>query len=365
MPTTSAISTLVDALGDATALIKLDNQRWTKLLNDSRRARLQGTIANQLKLQALWEQIPERAQEHLSNAIVLAEHHVRSIRWEVNRIERALQNVAAPVVLLKGAAYVMAELPFANSRLVNDVDILAPRSELAAVESALLQSGWKSLPIDEYDDHYYREWMHELPPMKHTVRKTVLDVHHTILPLTGRVHPDANQLLATARPLPNSRFKVLAPEDMILHASAHLFQDGEIAGGLRDLYDLSAMMQHYNEAEPAFWDRLVPRAQEHGLSRPLYYALRYTDRFLNTPHPDHVASSIRSARPAAWIERVMDQLCYQTLVASPEAYRWQANAARLLLYVRSHWLRMPSSMLLRHLSHKLTRRWFAKKADEN
>lgn len=364
MPAAPATSTIVEALGDAKVLISLDNQHWTGLLHDSRRARLQGTLAAQLKSQELWEEIPARAQEHLANAIVLAEHHVRSIRWEVNRIERALQGIDATVVLLKGAAYVMADLPFAQSRLVNDVDILVPRSELAAVEKALLQSGWNPLPIDEYDDHYYREWMHELPPLKHTVRKAVLDVHHTILPLTGRVHPDANKLLADARSLPHSRFKVLAPEDMILHASAHLFQDGEIAGGLRDLYDLSAMMQHYNKTEPSFWDRLVPRAQEHGLSRPLYYTLRYTHRFLKTPHPDHVASSIQFARPAAWIERVMDQLCYQTLVASPEAYRWQASAARILLYVRSHWLRMPSGMLVRHLAHKLFRRWFTKKPSD-
>ena len=37
-----------------------------------------------------------------------------------------------------------------------------------------------------YDQRYYREWMHELPPLLHVRRQTALDVHHAIAPETAR-----------------------------------------------------------------------------------------------------------------------------------------------------------------------------------
>ena len=45
-------------------------------------------------------------------------------------------------------------------------------------------------------------------------------------------------LLARARPLGDSGFHVLAPEDMVLHSAVHLYQEGELDHGMRDLLDL-------------------------------------------------------------------------------------------------------------------------------
>ena len=51
-------------------------------------------------------------------------------------------------------------------------------------EQLLLHAGWSHMKADEYDQHYYREWMHELPPLQHKERGTVVDLHHGILPVT-------------------------------------------------------------------------------------------------------------------------------------------------------------------------------------
>ena len=40
--------------------------------------------------------------------------------------------------------------------------------------------------LTPYDDAYYRDHMHELPPLIHKERDRMIDVHHTILPLTAR-----------------------------------------------------------------------------------------------------------------------------------------------------------------------------------
>ena len=237
---------------------------------------------------ALLEQIPARPRRHLEAAAKLALRQRREVYWEVEQIADALAPTGLPVVLLKGAAYAVAELPAAEGRMVSDVDILVPRQHLVAVESALMMKGWVSEAKSAYDQRYYRTWMHELPPMRHFRRGTVIDVHHAILPLSARWHPSSEKLLAAALPVAvneldeldklDGRIMVLAPEDMLLHSATHLFQEGELAHGLRDLVDIDSLLRHFGTAD-AFWQVLVPRAVELELSRPLFYAcLLYTSR---------------------------------------------------------------------------------------
>jgi hypothetical protein len=162
------------------------------------------------------------------------------VRWEVKCIQRALADVGVPVILLKGAAYVMAGLPPAPGRFFSDIDILVPKATLPAVEAALMLHGWATTHHNAYDQRYYRTWMHELPPMRHATRLSVIDVHHAILPETARLRPDPEKLRDAARPLdPNESVMVLAPTDMVLHSALHLFHDGEFDSGLRDLVDLT------------------------------------------------------------------------------------------------------------------------------
>ncbi|MFX6435483.1 nucleotidyltransferase family protein, partial [Acinetobacter baumannii] len=84
-----------------------------------------------------------------------------------------------------------------------------PRDALDAVEAALLGAGWEWVKPDPYDDAYYRRWMHELPPLIHHERDRMIDVHHTILPLTAQPKPDAAALIADSVLLANS-LRVLA-----------------------------------------------------------------------------------------------------------------------------------------------------------
>src|SRR5205085_11661497 len=132
---------------------------------------------------------------------------------------RALCPLGIPLILLKGAAYVAAGLPAGRGRLFSDIDVLVPKPLLPEVESALMLAGWASHNHDAYDQRYYREWMHELPPMEHLRRGNAIDVHHAILPETARAHPDSGKLRAAARPVTGRPgVAVLAPADMVLHS---------------------------------------------------------------------------------------------------------------------------------------------------
>src|SRR6185295_9740992 len=129
--------------------------------------------------------------------------------------------------LMKGTAFHAAGLGASVGRSVGDLDILVPRRSLAAVEAALIGAGWERLKeAGGYDDEYYRRWMHELPPLIHKDRDRMIDVHHTILPLTARPRPGPDALIADSVPLEGG-LRVLAPADMIVHAAAHLLADGD------------------------------------------------------------------------------------------------------------------------------------------
>lgn len=359
---------LLRALDHPERLKSLDADGWNCVMRQARAGNLVARLGHLALERGVLADLPEKAADHFAAARAEAAQHERVVRWEANRVLRALVDVDTDVVLLKGGAYVMAGLPPARGRRVSDLDILVPFDKLEIVERALLDHGWEHLKVDKYDQRYYRAWMHELPPLRHHHRRSVLDVHHTILPPTGRLRPDPDLLLASAIPvgggLPD-KLKVLCPHDMVLHSAAHMFQDGELAGSLRDLTDLDDLLRHFGEHEDGFWDGLVDRAVRLQLQRPLYYALRYTRRMLGTPVPGRVVAAAEIGRPITPIPRVMDALVGRALVAdASQEIPWTSEAARLLLYIRAHWLRMPAGLLIRHLWRKTLKSWALTKDDD-
>ena len=329
---------------------------WDLLLRIARREGLLARIAIQLEQAGVSDRIPQQALDHMIAARANAANDARMIRWEVDRIQFAVRSIETPILLLKGAAYLLADLPLAQGRLVSDVDILVPADSLHKVEAALLAAGWAALKLDPYDQDYYRRWMHELPPLRHRTRGTVVDVHHRILPQTSRLKADPTLLWANASLIADRRLRVLSPEDMLLHCAIHLFHDGDLSRGLRDLVDLHDMFEHFG-SELQFWPRLTARAERLGVVRPLYYALKYSEKLLATKIPEHVLTAADRTAPPWPIKQLMDQLVSRALTPEhPDHPTIVTALARWLLYVRSHYLRMPLQLLIPHLLRKSFRK---------
>lgn len=325
---------LVRALADPASTAALDAPGWTALLTMARAEQLIGSLAHRLDGLAL----PGAVAAILASARTSAEHARRQALWEAEMARRVLVELGVPVVLLKGTAFVAAGLSAGIGRSIGDLDILVPRAALNAVEAALMtRGGWEWVKEDAYDDAYYRDHMHELPPLIHKERDRMIDVHHTILPLTARPTPDAGALLADAEPLVDG-LAILSPPDIICHAAAHLFADGDLAGGLRNLWDIDRLLRDFGE-RPGFWDRLAERAALHQLTRPVARALRLAESLYGTPVDGDVAGR---SRPG-------DALYFRRLTARDGWGRETRKGLRLAFYIRSHWLRMPPAMLARHL----------------
>ena len=119
---------------------------------------------------------------------------------------------------------------------------------------------------------------------------------------------------------------------------------------VRDLVDLDRLLRVFGQRD-GFWKSLVEEAVALGLTRPAYYAVRYTHRWFDTPVPGAAARQMQAWAPPAPVRAVMDALVTRTL---PDWERSPSSAAALALYVRSHWLRMPPLLLARHLLRKAT-----------
>jgi len=335
------------------AVTRYSMSEWDLLVRQARAAGLLARLASRFRQHDLMASLPEAVRWHFNAAETLADKQRLAVLWELQQLRDALSDLDGPLIVLKGAAYVAAGLPAAAGRLFNDIDILVPREYLPQAESSLMLAGWHATGLTEYDKRYYRRWMHELPPLQHIQRDTVIDVHHAILPDTARYHPDSAKLRSRAVAVADlAGVYVLAAEDRILHSATHLFHDGELAHGLRDLTDLDLLLREA-ATERDFWQHLTTRADELQLRRSLFYALRYLRYFLDTPVPDSVVAALEAAAPKRATLALMDRIFTRALApdhaSCADAY---TPAARLAAFVRAHWLRMPAHLLIPHLFHK-------------
>lgn len=316
---------LVRALRDPALVTALDGAGWNALIAMARGERLIGTLA--LRIGAL--PVPDAVRPVLADARIDAEREARQALWEADRAAHALAPLDVPVVLLKGTAYAAAGLRAGVGRFIGDLDILVPRASMAAVEDCLLRAGWEWVKPDPYDDAYYRQWMHELPPMIHASRDRMIDVHHTVLPLTARQTPDAGAMMADAVPITNELY-ILSPADRVCHAVAHLLADGDLAGGLRNLWDIHCLLDGVDRRG------LEERAVRHGLLRHVQQAQRLAAVLFGD-----------GGRVTLW-----DRIVLARLLARDGWGRERRKVLRFAFYLRSHWLRMPPAMLARHLFTK-------------
>ena len=330
---------LVRSLSDPAFTTGLNEDAWTELLAIARAESLIGSLAHRLNGLV----VPTPVEAALEIARRDADQARTQALWEAEMARRALQPLGVPVSLLKGTAYVAAGLQAGVGRSIGDLDIMVSRESLDGVQGALLAAGWEWVKESAYDDHYYRQWMHELPPLIHRERDRMIDVHHTILPLTARPTPDAAAMIADSVALENG-LRVLSRPDMVVHAVAHLFADGDLAGGLRNLWDVDRMLREFGQDED-FWAQLRDRAARHQLLAPVARALRLAWGLYGTPVDLALAGR---SRPA-------DRMFERRLLARNGWGQETRRGLRFGFYVRSHLLRMPPLMLARHLLIKARR----------
>lgn len=365
-------------------LITFTVEEWELFFRQARACKLAAQWAYKIAQLEEFDHLPDPIQQAFEAAWTNAEHHQRAILWEARQVARFLDPLGCKKVLLKGAAYMAMDLEFAQGRLISDLDILVPKDKINEAEEILLKNGWATGKYKPYDQRYYREWMHELPPLLNLKRGMTLDMHHNILPETSRRHINIDPLLTAAVPIVDlddspleslGNIDPLDPTvsptlahldsdscswyafqdvDLVIHAAVHMFQEGEIAGdSLRDIVDIDGLIRFYSQASDDFQTRLLDRAVELKLDRPIYYAIHFAHEILDTPLNPEAAAKLRRLAPGPFTRSAMDALVVKSLTPPQIGFPgYDTSFARFLLYIRSHYGRMPLNLLIPHLWHK-------------
>ena len=155
---------LVALLRSPELVCQLVNGDWNGVVEQARRMQLLGQLAHRLQLAGHWDSVPVAVRRHLDLALLTSLRRNEAALWEVSVIRRSL-DPQLPLILLKGCAYMAAGDSNAVGRTFSDIDVLVRRSSLGNMESTLIIAGWKPASMSEYDLAYYRNWMHEVPPM--------------------------------------------------------------------------------------------------------------------------------------------------------------------------------------------------------
>tara|TARA_R110002072_G_scaffold84388_24_gene191481 strand:- start:12678 stop:13766 length:1089 start_codon:yes stop_codon:yes gene_type:complete len=340
-------------------ILELDNDQLTHALSQARSSRLLGSLACEMQRLGIDKQLPQTVDRHFDSARLIHDKQKRDLRYDTDKIKVALDSVGEKMVLLKGGAYLLAELPVGRGRFITDIDIIVPRHRIDAAEQALLDFGWQTGDIDPYNDQYYRKWGHEIPPLTHTKREITLDVHHNILPPTAGPNVNAGLLFEQLIEIKPGIY-TLSWQDMVIHSATHLFHEGEFHHGLRDLWDLDRMLRDFPERDPHFWEGLVTRAQELQLTGSLFHGLNYAEQVFGTPLPAGILEATGSWTRAGR-KPVMDFLFLRAFRPDhPDCKLPYTDFALSMLYLRSHFLRMPLYLLLPHLVRKAWMRQFKK-----
>ena len=345
---------LVTAINSPDTVSELPVSELDLTLRVARRARLLARLCVDLEKTGNLGLLPQVAVDQLLSARAVAHSRARLAKWELNRIEWALgQSTAVKPVAMKGCAYLLLDLPLAPGRIFADVDLMVPEEQLEDLENHLNERGWRTAQLSPYDQHYYRRWTHELPPLMHVDRDIEVDLHHNIIARTARLNPEPEVLLGSATIIENSCYQVLANEAIVLHAITHLMFGDDLADKAHELVDIHDLLKFFSAGDENFWNTLVNRADALNLRRPTYYGLRYVERLLGVSVPDYVTAAVQKWAPPAFVVALMDRLVPRALFPQhPEHRSMLSGLCRQLLFIRSHWIRMPPWLLAYHLGYK-------------
>jgi hypothetical protein len=320
-------------------------KQWQQLVLILRNQQLLACYSSTFKQIGIFEHIPKQTQRHFLNADVLAQNHKKQVLFEAAELKRELADKPQYLIFLKGAGYSLSGAPVGDTRIYNDIDILADKKSIDAIEKRLCLIGWLSEELTEHDEKYYRKWAHEIPPLRHGKRGTIVDVHHNIVPIISGRHVDADKF-AKNTVTTEGGFQILSFAAMTLHSLIHLFFNEEVKKGYRDLIDLHTLMTTNNNE--AFWLDLISLAKGTDFGLELFLACRYTQKILKTEVPDYVHKEISQFCP--WNIAFVDFIYEKTLkpnhpLCKPKFF----VLAEFAVLIRGHFQKMPLHILIYHL----------------
>ena len=322
---------------------------WEILLWILDTARLEAWLFAQIKQHSTSCILPPTVVSRLTSATIYAERQQQQVRFECQTIASLLAEKQIEPLFLKGAAYVISSQFYSAGRVCSDIDALVQHNDLETSERHLKMNMWLSQEVDDYDDKYYREYAHEIPPMMQSERGTVLDLHHNLfLPVSGRA-PNISQFWAL-RTRNENGLSTLKPAAALVHSMIHLLMNEEVTYGLRDCLDMQSIIDTHNSE--SFWLEVSTLVVDNDFTHEYQLLLLLLDSLFGR---ETVKQQILAQQITADTKTRFWLWCYRKAVMPdhPQLCNPYAGVARAAVYCRGHSQKMPLATLLKHSTVKL------------
>lgn len=339
---------LTQYLLDFTLPESMSDDELHSLLRVLIQAQLHGYIAH--KINDI-EEYPLAFKRHLLSITRFSKAQYVQVIKACKTISHDLEELRAPVLLLKGAAYIAANKANAKGRLISDIDILVAKEHLPEVERLLTSKGWAPKELDDFDEKYYREWSHELPPYSHLETGVTLDIHHNLLPGTSGKTIDIADIIATKQ---MTDFNLFVPKDeyLILHSAIHLLLNDDIEKGLRDCLDLHCLLKEYVQTNNI--ETLQEVFRNAACEREFFVLLKLLTKLFTSETGIYSDKTLSINNHSAY-ESIVNDLEKAVFPASIYLTNSINHYARFKVYLRGHLSKMPLSLFIRHIIYKAYR----------
>lgn len=324
--------------------VSLSNDEWFYLILLLREAKLLASFYHLSHQSDSFRQFPEHVQRHLKSDCVKVERQSVQTIYECVTLTEVLAEIDVQPIYMKGANYILRGSGNSLGRIISDLDVLVEKQDLQKVEKLLKEKLWQSNKLSDYDEKYYRKWAHEIPPMYHLLRDTVLDIHHNIyLPISGR-SPNIESFRQGCNSTQGNCL-VLSDAATVLHSIIHLFMNEDFTNAYRDMLDIHLLLNEFETNE--FWIKLRELATTSGFEKELYYGLILRNRLFGCCYIDsELVTRFENKRSNYFIHNIL----YHAL--TPKHYvidTYRSKVARFIIFIRGHWMKMPPHVLFSHL----------------
>jgi hypothetical protein len=306
--------------------------------------------------------VPREFRSYLDAVARLNGKRNERLRWQLEQVARALNDVGIEPTLLKGAAYLIGDVyPASAARLTGDLDILVPQHRGRDAIAAMQSIGFGSdLPIPESHHHF--------PRMRHTENDILIDVHTRLLhDLSDPIVPVAwvheqSQLIEFR----GTRVKMPPPTILVAHNIVHDQLNHERYSRktieLRQLLDFAILRSGYEQQID--WRELDRRFSSVGLAHVLATYLLYDKVLFHQPMPaigsaprKHAMRRLRHAMEFPLAERRSRQAQQEQARAAEEQALQKAQQVRQAEALARRAARQARRQALRQACRNFCGRW--------
>lgn len=321
-----------------TQLRRLSADEWNTLLRLAIRQRVAPLLYKQLSRYDLRHAGSGVAFEQLEKHYYRNAIRNRCLLHELRELLRALQSRGIPVIVLKGAYLAPAVYRDPALRVMSDIDLLIPQSQLAEAERAAATLGYHAA-VSFTPEECFARW-HQLPELRRDGAVASLELHWTLTcpdrPWT--IAPD--ELWSRAVPFTVEGIETLSlcPEDLLLHLCDHAtwhHLDQLFWQGISPVCDIDHLVRSQSQLD---WSQVIERTPEGDGGKGVFLMLHLAQTLLGTPVPAEILCALQPAgfSPQVAATATSYLLAHKPVARSGNFARPQSNLApseeiRLLL----------------------------------